>query len=292
MNRLNRLQSLGITLTYNTDGGYFPIDTKQLHFDPNKLFPNLREFTWRAFCTYHLNIKGLELIGPQIASKLKYLGDFGLGFRHEIAKVKIQELSQCLATLNTDLNCLNFTNNCRKLANQKVLLSQLSLPRLKKLQTLSLEFNHCEGITSRFLADLAQICAKNFAGLRFLSLSFEPDRDENGGEVLSFLKKIFGNEMISDRGIKNFAKILSERCQDLEILSLNFINFWEISDSGVKALCQKLEKLKKLKTIRMAFFNCGHVTRMGCEEAAKLLGIHRQVHISEGAVRLWRYRAI
>jgi len=280
MKRLNRLKSLEIALIHRLREERVQVDIKHLHFDPNKLFPNLKTLTWSVFSSSALKIKELELIGPQIASRLKYLDDFGLGFKHNRAKVEIRELSKCLVALKTYLNSLCFVYNCGELSKQdtKALLSELSFKRLKKLHTLSLKFNQCQGITNGFLIDLAQVCSENFLGLRFLRLYFESFEEEN--KIRSFMKAMFGIERISDRGIKSFGEILSKNCLYLEFVSLDFEKYWEISDKGVKGLCERLHRLNKLKTVWIRFRDCWNVTEMGCREAAKLLGTHRQVSIS------------
>jgi len=220
MKRLNRLQSLDIALFGRYCEKMMQIDTRKLHFDPNKLFPNLKEFTWVVF-----DRKELDLLGPQIASQLKRLDDFGLGFGHSMAKLEIKELSQRLAILQTDLNRLHFGYNCGELSKQdaKTLLFVLSLKRLEKLHTLSLEFINCKGITNGVLTDLAQACATNFAELRALRLCFKLS-EEFGPIRPSLIKALFGNEGISDRGIKS--------------------------------LFQKLERFKRLKTVWIRFGDC------------------------------------
>jgi len=149
------------------------------------------------------------------------------------------------------------------------------------LHTLSLEFSSCKGITNGFLADLAQACGENFPGLKSLRLSFEPF-EQDKSKIPSFVKTIFGMEGgVSDKGIKKLASIISKGCQDLEFVSLEFKKYSQISDSGAKSLCEKLNGLKKLKTVWIRFEDCGDVTKAGCENASELLGAQRFVVISE-----------
>jgi len=253
------------------------IDARKLYFDPNKLFPNLKKFTWKTF-----KIKEVELIGPQIASRLQYLDDFGLGFTQDRAQVEITELGQYFGTLETDLNRLTLVYDGTELSGQdaKALIYGLSSKRLQKLNTLSLEFNHCRGVTNGFLTDLAKVCGKNCIGLKCLRLSFG-SLFETEFKITSLKKGILGIYGLSDRGIKNFGEILSKNYLQLELVSLGFRKNLQISDKGVKSMCGRLNRLTKLQTVRIRFEGCWHVTEKGCEEAMKSLGAHRQVLVDQ-----------
>jgi len=271
MKRFNRLKALDLALIQQPGDEYLQLNTTELCFDPNKLFPNVKRFTWCVISSRAMKVKELDIIGPQIASQLKCLDDFGLGFRQDHAKA-IRNLSQCLVTLNRDLNRLFFVYTCEELAVQdaNAFIYELSLKSLGKLSTLSLEFKSCKRIKNGFLVDLAQAISQNLAELRSLRLCFESEK-QRPRSVWMAVKATFGCREISDQGIKQFADILSKGCENLEFVSLEFERYSEISDKGVESLCQKLDRLKRLKVVWVRFCDCMGVTEMGCEEAAKLL---------------------
>jgi len=77
-------------------------------------------------------------------------------------------------------------------------------------------------------------------GLRSLRLSFE-SLIKGRKSISAFVKAIFGEKGITDRGVGKFGANLAGECEYLELVSLEFEKYAKISDRGVESLCEGLK---------------------------------------------------
>ena len=270
LKRFKRLNSLDITLV-ELPPDFREVISEELAFDPKKFFPNLKSFRCGASYIHPSSSQGLEFCASKIASRL-HLEDFGLRFKQssELTDEEIQRTTQCLASLEIDLTHLSLLFRFGKLAahGMNALIAAFSSSRLSNLHQLSLEFFECKGINNGFVTKLGETFAQNMNELKALRLRF----DNCGSSSSPFVKGLLGVvgkklEGLTDRGISNLGESLLKGCRNLEFVWLVFGECSQISDQGVKDLCESLRKIESLKRIWLQFRLCSEVSGV-CEQYA------------------------
>jgi len=278
LRRFKRLKSLDIAVVDVPDAFRRGI-SEQLTFDPKKFFPNLKHFKCGALYNHPTFSKGLELYATEIASCLLLEG-FGLRFKQnsELTDQEIQRATQCLASLKSDLTHLSMMFCYGKLTSSgtNALIAALSSPRLRNMQTLSLEFIGCRRTGNGFVAKLCGTIGQNMKDLKALRLRFERARSYTG-PFLEILLATVGYEGLTDRGINNLGEALLKECRNLEFVWLEFGEYSQVSDQGVMSLCKSLLKIESLKKVWLKFRLCSEVSEMAEQYARENLGEKKEV---------------
>ena len=272
--RLKKLKSLNITFFDRYQDTRLAVSS-ELVFDPNKISPNLKRFKWGIVSRCSNKTSGIELFGSEIAMRLSSLEDFGLRIQANGEKNGrgVKETAHCLTGLKTNLNQFSRRSHPEILTSHvaNALLKAFSGARLQAMHTLSLDFVECKGISQGFLAKLVQIISRNMMELRSFRLRFDFSKEVSGGLRRTLMDTFAASENLIDKEISKFGANLSEGCQKLELLLLDFADYAKISDKGVESLCDSLSE------VRLRFRFCHEVSSASLDYAKKKLGAQREV---------------
>jgi len=144
--------------------------------------------------------------------------------------------------------------------------------KLQSLQALEMDFSHCKDFSNFAMEKLVDSICKNLVSIKRLSLSLSMNPNYSG-RIKKVLKTLFHQEDLSDKGLLQFGRALAQKTSSFEYLRLHIEQCPQISDKGVKELCNELGLIRNLTRIFLSFEKCENVT----VDAQKFIKVHRKI---------------